>query len=70
MNVIDAVRQRRATKKFDPDFVIPLNEKKALLSLAMENAPSAFNLQHWRPLLVEDPHNAAISAKWAGISRR
>lgn len=55
MNVIDAVRQRRATKKFDPDFVIPLNEKKALLSLAMENAPSAFNLQHWRPLLVEDP---------------
>lgn len=29
MNVIDAVRQRRATKKFDPDFVIPLNEKKS-----------------------------------------
>lgn len=54
MNVIDAIQQRRAIKRFDPGFKISDADKKKLLSSVMENAPSAFNLQHWRPVLVEN----------------
>ena len=25
-----------------------------MLTIALQGAPSAFNLQHWRPLLIED----------------
>ncbi|MFI8416350.1 nitroreductase family protein [Serratia sp. NPDC078593] len=61
MNTLDAITQRRATKQFDTQHVMTLEEKKALLNIALQNAPSAFNLQHWRPLLVEDPvQRAAI----------
>ncbi len=54
MNTLDAIRQRRATKQFDTQYVMTLEEKKALLNIALQGAPSAFNLQHWRPLLIED----------------
>lgn len=54
MNVIDAVKNRRATKQFDADFKIPQEEKKALLEDALQYTPSAFNLQHWRLLVVDD----------------
>lgn len=54
MHTLDAIQQRRATKLFDPQHVMTLEEKKALLNIALQNAPSAFNLQHWRPLLIED----------------
>ncbi|EFE94812.1 nitroreductase family protein [Serratia odorifera] len=54
MNTLDAIAQRRATKQFDRQHQMTLAEKKALLNIALQNAPSAFNLQHWRPLLVED----------------
>lgn len=54
MNTLDAIAQRRATKQFDSQHLMTLDEKKALLNIALQNAPSAFNLQHWRPLLVED----------------
>ncbi|MGF6191927.1 nitroreductase family protein [Serratia sp. 2723] len=54
MHTLDAIEQRRATKQFDAQHVMTLDEKKALLSIALQNTPSAFNLQHWRPLLIED----------------
>lgn len=54
MNTLDAIQQRRATKQFDTQHVMTLDEKKALLNIALQNAPSAFNLQHWRPVLIED----------------
>ncbi|KPD02255.1 nitroreductase family protein [Moellerella wisconsensis] len=55
MNVIEAIKQRRATKQFDSKFILSSDQKKQLIELVLENAPSAFNLQHWRPVLVEDP---------------
>lgn len=55
MNVIDAVKERRATKQFDPAFKLSFDEKKALLENALNYTPSAFNLQHWRLLVIEDP---------------
>ncbi|MBW7983009.1 nitroreductase family protein [Enterobacillus tribolii] len=55
MNTIEAIQQRRATKSFDASHKMSAEEQKALLNIALQNAPSAFNLQHWRPLLVNDP---------------
>lgn len=54
MNAIEVIQQRRATKQFDASHVMTFDEKKELLNIALQNAPSAFNLQHWRPLLIED----------------
>lgn len=53
MNAIEVIQQRRATKQFDAGYVMTLDEKRAAEYCAA-NAPSAFNLQHWRPLLIED----------------
>lgn len=54
MDALEAIAQRRATKQFDASFNMPLEEQKNLLNIALQNAPSAYNLQHWRPLLVID----------------
>lgn len=55
MNTIEAIQQRRATKAFDAGHKMSAEQQQALLDIALQNAPSAFNLQHWRPLLVSDP---------------
>ncbi|MFH1215318.1 MAG: nitroreductase family protein [Pseudomonadota bacterium] len=53
----DGVRQamvaRRAVKGFDPAHVMSGEEKKTLFEHAFL-APSAFNIQHWRVVNVED----------------
>jgi len=54
MNIIDAIHQRRSVKAFDPDHQISEEDTRALLSAALVS-PTAFNLQHWRFVLVEDP---------------
>lgn len=54
MNVIEAIEKRRATKKFDPDFTIPEEQVNELLALAAKS-PTAFNIQHWRFVVVRDP---------------
>lgn len=47
MNTLDAIRQRRAVKHFDAAHQITPAETDALIDLAMQ-APSSFNIQHWR----------------------
>ncbi len=54
MDVIEAVRRRRATKAFDPDHKIPEETKRVLLETSAL-APSAYNIQHWRVVDVQDP---------------
>jgi len=54
MNTFDAIHARRAVKKFDPHHKVSEEEIHQLLSLALE-APTAFNIQNWRFLLVQDP---------------
>lgn len=54
MNVITAIETRRATKAFDPEYRMPEEEIRKLLSLAML-APTAFNIQNWRFVVVQDP---------------
>lgn len=65
MNTIDAIEARRATKKFDPNFEIPESRVRDLMALATKS-PTAFNIQHWRFVIVDDPklREAIRSVTW------
>lgn len=49
-----AIEHRRAVKAFDVEFSISDNAQRTLLELA-QKAPSAFNLQHCRYVVITDP---------------
>ncbi|MCK9607927.1 MAG: nitroreductase family protein [Methylomonas sp.] len=49
-----AIQLRRAVKQFDPEHRLSEPEVESLISLAMLS-PTAFNIQHWRFVLVRDP---------------
>jgi len=53
MDTCEAIQTRRSTKQFDPEYKIPENETRKLLSLAMLS-PTAFNIQHWRFVVVNN----------------
>lgn len=53
MNVASAIQQRRAVRNFDPGHKMTKKETEKLLSLAL-HSPTAFNIQNWRFLVVED----------------
>ncbi len=54
MNVINAIESRRSIKYFDMHHKMTEDEINHLMSLAMMT-PTAFNIQHWRFVLVTDP---------------
>ena len=54
MNTLDAIQARRAIKHYDPAHVMTDAEIRQLLEAAMQ-APTAFNIQHWRFVTVLDP---------------
>ncbi|MDP6524149.1 MAG: nitroreductase family protein [Kiritimatiellia bacterium] len=54
METLEAIETRRAVKHYDPDHRMTDEEIEQLLSLAMK-APTAFNIQNWRFVLVRDP---------------
>ena len=53
MNVSSAIIKRRSVRQFDPDQTISEQEIEKLLSLTL-HSPTAFNIQNWRFLLVQD----------------
>jgi len=53
MDTIDAVRQRRAVKQYDPEHEMTGEEVDQLIGLA-KLAPTAFNQQNYRFVLVRD----------------
>ncbi len=53
MNTFDAIRERRAVKYFDPSHQFTQEEINQLIELGMQ-APSSFNIQHWRLVNVTD----------------
>jgi len=65
MDVITAIEQRRSTRKLDPAHRMTDAEIQRLLSLAMLS-PTAFNLQHWRFVVVRDSESreAIRAACW------
>ena len=65
MHIFDAIRSRRSVKSFDPAFKLSESEQTELLDLAMQS-PTAFNLQHWRFVVVDDAatRQAIRAAAW------
>lgn len=53
MNVIEAIRARRAVKYYDPQHHMTDAEMDQLFDLAQQT-PSSFNIQHWRIVNVKD----------------
>lgn len=54
MKTITAIESRRAVKHYDPNHQMAEEEINKLISLAM-HAPTAFNIQNWRFVVVRNP---------------
>lgn len=54
MDTFDAIYQRRAIKHFDPEHQLTHVEESKILEAAIQ-APTSFNIQHWRFVIVRDP---------------
>ena len=54
MNVFEAITARRAIKQFDPVHRMSEAEVTQLIEAGMQ-APTSFNIQHWRFVTVLDP---------------
>jgi nitroreductase len=54
MNTIDAIYARRAIKAYDPDHTLTPEEETKLLEATIQ-APTSFNIQHWRFVILRDP---------------
>ena len=53
MNTLEAIEKRRAVKHFDPEHKMTADEERTLLQ-AMIQAPTSFNIQHWRFVILRD----------------
>lgn len=51
MDAIEVMKARSTVRKYDPNANIPEEELNELLEIAIQ-APSAWNLQHWRFLVI------------------
>ena len=54
MDVIDAIYARRAVKHFDPSHRLSAEDERKLLEATIQ-APTSFNIQHWRFVILRDP---------------
>ena len=54
MNTIEAIYNRRAVKHFDYDHQLTKEEENKLLEATIQ-APTSFNIQHWRFVILRDP---------------
>ncbi|MEO1003024.1 MAG: nitroreductase family protein [Cyanobacteria bacterium J06638_7] len=54
MDVIEAIYGRRAVKHFDPAHRLSAEEERRLLEATIQ-APTSFNIQHWRFVILRDP---------------
>ncbi|MEM9013946.1 MAG: nitroreductase family protein [Pseudomonadota bacterium] len=54
METLDAIAKRRSIKEFDAGHKFSKSEEESLLRAAML-APTSFNIQHWRFVIIRDP---------------
>ncbi|MCP3981077.1 MAG: nitroreductase family protein [bacterium] len=54
METLEAIYQRRSVKAFDPQHRISSEQERKLLEAAIQ-APTSFNIQHWRFVILRDP---------------
>ena len=66
MDLIDAIYQRRSIKHYDKNYVLTNSEEQKLLEATIQ-APSSFNIQHWRFVILRDlALRAKIREEFAG----
>jgi len=65
MNAIEAVYKRRAVKHFDAQHTLSEAEERQLLEATIQ-APTSFNIQHWRFVILRDPELRARIRKEFG----
>lgn len=53
METLEAIRQRRAVKHYDPNHKMTPEEIETLMTSAIQS-PTSFNIQNWRFVLVQD----------------
>lgn len=54
MNTLEAIYKRRSIKQYDPEHKLSSEEEQKLFE-AMIQAPTSFNIQHWRFVILRDP---------------
>jgi len=54
VNTFEAIRSRRSIKQFDPHHKLTAVEERMLLEATIL-APTSFNIQHWRFVILRDP---------------
>jgi len=65
MNTIEAIYKRRAVKHFDPEHRLTEDEEQKLFEATIQ-APTSFNIQHWRFVVLRDPELRAKIRKELG----
>ena len=65
MNTIEAIYKRRAVKAFDATHKLSADEERTLLEATIQ-APTSFNIQHWRIVIFRDPELRAKLRKQFG----
>ena len=65
MDVLQAIEERRSVKHYDPAFKMPESDFNTLMDAALK-APTSFNIQNWRFVVVETPEKrkALREAAW------
>lgn len=54
MDTLESIYKRRAVKHFDPNHSMTADEEIQLLEATIQ-APTSFNIQHWRFVILRDP---------------
>ena len=54
MDTFEAIKARRSVKQYDPNHKMTKDEIDQILTLAT-HSPTAFNIQNWRFVVVDDP---------------
>lgn len=66
MNTIEAIYARRSVKHFDTNHVLTDDEERTLLTATIQ-APTSFNVQHWRLVVFRDKElRTKIRTEFAG----
>jgi len=66
METIKAIYKRRSVKHFDSEHQLSKREEKILLEATIQ-APTSFNVQHWRIVILRDPDlRQQIREKYCG----
>ena len=69
MNVSETIEARRSVKHYDPDHANARSDLAELIRLT-KLAPSSFNMQNYRMLVVRDPEIRQQSGQPHGTNHR